>query len=79
MAGNKEFFAKAMIWFGFFMVAVFLGLGLMVIFLPVFSQQIPDPSIRKIFGFFFLAYGVFRLARITTQIRELKRKERNEQ
>jgi hypothetical protein len=78
MALKKEFFAKAMIWFGFFMVAVFIGLGIMLIFFPSVYPTM-DPDMKKIFGFFFLAYGVFRVARITTQIRELKRNERNEQ
>lgn len=65
-----------MIWFGFFMVVVFVGLGIMLIFFPVYTYL--PPEMKKIIGFFFLAYGIFRLARITSQIRELKRNERNE-
>jgi hypothetical protein len=74
MARDNYLFAKIMIWFGFFMVAVFVGLGIMMIFLPAVYPYLPS-DMRKIIGIFFLAYGIFRLARITTQIRQLKRKE----
>ena len=55
------------------MVAVFLGIGITLAFFPVYSYM--PKEIRVIFGFFFMAYGFFRLARLIQQIREQKREE----
>ena len=58
------------------MVAVFLGLGITLMVFPVFN--IPDKNIRLIFGFFFIVYGLFRLARLYQQIRENRKEINNE-
>ena len=64
-----------MIWFGFFMVAVFLCIGIALIFFPVYNY-LPG-NMKKILGLFFIAYGIFRFARLYQQITEYKRKENN--
>ena len=73
MIWDKKLFAKAMTIFGFIMVVVFIGLGIMIAFFPVYPGMTHE--IKVIFGCFFIAYGFFRLARIIQQIREQKREE----
>ncbi|MFA4851272.1 MAG: hypothetical protein WC868_07390 [Bacteroidales bacterium] len=76
MDWDRNLFFKIMTGFGFVMVAVFLGIGIALLFFPVFNI-IPDKNMRFVFGFFFIAYGLFRLARLYQQIKEQKRKEFN--
>jgi len=77
MTGNRDLFSKIMLGFGFIMVAVFIGIGLSLIFLPKFNYL--PLNMRYVVGLFFIAYGLFRIARIINQIREQKRKEYNDE
>jgi hypothetical protein len=77
MAWDKNLFSKVMIGFGFVMVAVFFGIGVALIFFPVYTYL--PPNIKTMLGAFFMAYGFFRLARIYQSIREQKRKEYNDE
>jgi prolipoprotein diacylglyceryltransferase len=77
MDWDRNLFSKIMIGFGFVMVAVFLGMGITLIYFPIFN--IPNKNMRLVFGFFFIAYGLFRMARLYQQIRERKRKEYNDE
>jgi hypothetical protein len=74
MSGGKNLFSKIMLAFGFCMVAIFFGLGIIMLSYPLPNFQFPG-NMKQILGFFFLAYGLFRLARIIQQIREQKYKE----
>lgn len=73
MAQGKNIFSKVMIGFSFVMVVVFFGLGVALIFFPVYNYL--PPNLKTVLGIFFMAYGFFRLARIYQNIREQKRKE----
>jgi cytochrome c biogenesis protein CcdA len=73
MVWDKKLFSKIMTIFGFIMVAVFFGIGITLAFFPVYTYL--PREIRIIFGFFFIAYGFFRLARIIQQLRLQKREE----
>jgi len=73
MIWDKKLFSKIMTIFGFIMVAVFFGIGITLAFFPVYTYL--PREIRIIFGFFFIAYGFFRLARIIQQLRLQKREE----
>ncbi len=65
---NKARLAKFMIIFGYFMVAVYLGLGVLL-FIPRFYPYIPS-NIKFVFAFFFMAYGLFRLVRMISKKKE---------
>jgi hypothetical protein len=73
MAWDKNLFSKVMIGFGFVMVAIFFGIGIALIFFPVYNYL--PPNLKTVLGAFFMAYGFFRLARIYQNIREQKRKD----
>jgi len=73
MAWDRNLFSKIMTGFGFVMVAVFLGLGVALWFFPVF--YFPNQNMKFILGFFFIAYGFFRLARLIQQIKEQKKEK----
>jgi len=77
MTQGKNLFSKVMIGFGFAMVAVFFGIGVTLIFFPVYMYL--PPNLKTMLGVFFIAYGFFRLARIYQNIREHKRKEYNDE
>ena len=70
MNSGGNWFEKFMIIFGFFMVALYVGLGATLMFFPAFSY-IPK-EIRVIFGFFFFVYGTFRLVRLLQKLKDLK-------
>ena len=70
---DKNLFSKIRIGFGFVMVAIFIGIGIAIIFSSKFNYL--PINMRYIVGIFFIAYGLFRIARIIHQIREQKRKE----
>ena len=61
MSDIKPFLAKFMIYFGFFMVVLYVGLGCFILY-PSTLPDIPQ-NIKFVFGFFFIAYGIFRLVR----------------
>lgn len=65
---NKSFLAKFMFVFGIVMIAVYIGLGVSLIFFPIF-MYIPQ-NMKTIFGIFFLAYGFFRLVRFYMKFKE---------
>jgi len=73
MSTGRSLFSKIMIGFGFVMVAVFIGIGMILLFFPVYNYL--PRNIKSILGVFFIAYGLFRFARIYQQIRLKKRKE----
>jgi hypothetical protein len=50
------------------MVGVYIFMGTMMLFLPVFDRMIVK-SIRVSFAIFFIAYGAFRLVRIINRKR----------
>ena len=61
-------FEKIMLYFGFFMVALYIGLGSLFLFFPVFTY-LPE-NVKTIFGAFFVIYGVFRLVRLIQKVKE---------
>jgi len=65
---NKLWLTKFMVVFGYFMVAVYLALGVLL-FIPRFYPYIPS-NIKFVFAIFFIAYGLFRLVRIISKKRE---------
>ena len=73
MAWDKNLFSKIMTIFGFFMVVVFLVLGIALVFFPVYNY-LPG-NMKIIFGVFFITYGIFRLARLIQQIRIQNKKD----
>jgi len=62
---NREWLAKFMEIFGYVMVAVYIGLGVML-FIPRFYPYVPA-NLKFAFAIFFLAYGVFRLVRMLSK------------
>ncbi len=52
------------------MVAVYIGLGISLLFFPIY-KYIPQ-NMKIIFGIFFLAYGFFRLIRTIMKLNENK-------
>ena len=68
MLQNKSNFTKFMTIFGFFMAATYIGLGI-TLFLSNFFPDIPK-NIKFVFAFFFIAYGLFRFARLWTKANE---------
>ena len=73
MAINKEIISKIFIGFNIFMIAIFFLVGFLFIYSPIYPF-IPR-NMKLIFGGFFIAYGVFRLARFLQHYKEQKRKE----
>ena len=63
MGSGDSWLVRFMFYFGFVMAAIYIGLGIILLFIPVFLY-IPK-NIRIVFGLFFLMYGLFRLVRIT--------------
>ena len=77
MALNNNLFSRIMTIFGFFMVPVYLGIGVILIYFPAYTYLPPTlpQNLKSVLGLFFIAYGIFRFARIYQKNRELKRKE----
>lgn len=71
--GNNSIFAKIMIYFGFFMVILYIGLGLFLIISPTFDY-IPS-TMKNVFAIFFIVYGIFRLVRLIMKLKELRNYE----
>ncbi len=57
-----------MLYFGFFMGVLYIGLGIIFLFFPVF-MYLPI-NVKKIFGAFFLIYGIFRIVKLIQKVRE---------
>jgi hypothetical protein len=62
MGNGDSWLGKFMMYFGMLMVAIYIGLGVVLMFVPVF-EYIPK-NMRVIFGIFFLMYGLLRSTRI---------------
>lgn len=62
---SKAGLAKFMVIFGYVMVAVYIGLGVML-FIPGFYPYVPV-NLKFVFAIFFIAYGLFRLVRILSR------------
>lgn len=62
---NKAWLAKFMTIFGYVMVVVYIGLGVMLL-MPRFYPYIPA-NLKFAFAIFFIAYGIFRLVRIRSK------------
>jgi hypothetical protein len=68
MTKGRVFLAKFMHFFGYFMALIYIGLGASLFLKQVFPS-IPE-KLKIAFALFFIAYGVFRFARLFTQNRE---------
>jgi predicted membrane protein len=65
MTFNKGWLSKFMVFFGYFMAAVYIGLGAMLFFPKVYPNI---PGVLKFsFALFFIAYGFFRLVKLITK------------
>lgn len=62
---NKAWFAKFMVFFGYLMALVYVGLGVML-FIPRVYPFIPG-VLKFSFALFFIAYGFFRLVKLITK------------
>jgi hypothetical protein len=65
MLFNKEWFSKFMVFFGYLMAFIYIGLGVML-FIPRIYPGIPR-NLKFAFSLFFIAYGLFRLVKIITK------------
>jgi hypothetical protein len=64
---SNTFFSKFMVVFGFIMVACYIGIALFLLLSPSFKYI--DLNMRMVFSFFFIAYGLFRLVRLISKIK----------
>ncbi len=65
MAVNKSWFSKFMVYFGYLMALIYIGLGAML-FLPRVYPDIPA-ALKFSFALFFIAYGLFRFVKLYTR------------
>jgi len=65
MLFSKGFFSKFMVFFGYLMAVIYIGLGAML-FIPSIYPGIPR-NLKFAFSLFFIAYGLFRLVKIITK------------
>ena len=65
MLFNKGWLSKFMIYFGYLMAAIYVGLGLVILV----TNKFPDlPAAMKFsFGLFLIAYGFYRLVKMFTK------------
>ena len=68
MARGNKTLSITMIIFGFFMVAVFIFIGLVLLYSSYYSYI--KKEVRFIFAFFFIVYGIFRLVRTALKLKE---------
>lgn len=71
MLFSKDSFSKFMVFFGYLMAVIYIGLG-SVLFIPNIYPGIPR-NLKFAFSLFFIAYGLFRLVKMIT-----KKSETNE-
>jgi len=64
MINTKAWFAQFMKVFGYFMVAVYIALGVMLLAADVYNN-IPK-NLKITFALFFIAYGFYRLVKMLT-------------
>ncbi len=69
MLFNKAWFSKFMVFFGYLMAFVYIGLGGML-FMPELYPDVPN-VLKFAFALFFISYGLFRLVKMITKKREL--------
>ncbi len=65
MIFSKESFSKFMVFFGYLMAVIYIGLGALL-FIPYIYPGIPR-NLKFAFALFFIAYGFFRLVKIITK------------
>lgn len=65
MLFSKDSFTKFMVYFGYLMALIYIGLGVML-FIPNIYPFIPR-NLKFAFSLFFIAYGLFRLVKIITK------------
>jgi hypothetical protein len=65
MLFSKGWFLKFMGIFGYFMAAIYVGLGV-VLFIPGVYPNVPG-VLKFSFALFFLAYGFYRLVKLITK------------
>jgi hypothetical protein len=73
MIFNKELFSRFMLYFGYLMSVIYIGLGGML-FVPQVYPGIPT-ALKFSFALFFIAYGIFRLVKLITRKNETKETE----
>jgi len=68
MSTGREVFAKFMVFFGYFMVIIYLRLGSSLFF----KQVLPDipQNLKYTFAVFYLAYGVLRFVKMVSGKKE---------
>jgi len=62
---SKGSFSKFMVFFGYLMAVIYIGLGGML-FIPNVYPGIPR-NLKFAFALFFIAYGAFRLVKMITK------------
>lgn len=65
MLFSKEWFSKFMVFFGYLMAIIYIGLGVLL-FVPKIYPGIPQ-NLKFAFALFFFAYGLFRLVKLITK------------
>ena len=65
MLFSKGWFSKFMVFFGYLMAIIYIGLGVLL-FVPKNFPLIPQ-NIKFAFALFFIAYGLFRLVKLITK------------
>ena len=66
---NKGWFSKFMVFFGYLMAAVYVGLGILL-FIPRVYPDVPG-VLKFSFALFFIAYGFYRLVKLRSKKTEL--------
>jgi hypothetical protein len=62
---NKGWLSKFMVFFGYVMAIIYIGLGVLL-FIPKVYPNIPG-VLKFSFALFFIAYGFFRLVKMITK------------
>lgn len=68
MLFGKGWFSKFMVYFGYLMALIYIGLGVML-FLPKVYPNIPAP-LKFSFALFFIAYGFYRMVKLFNNKKE---------
>lgn len=62
---SKGWLSKFMVFFGYLMAAIYIGLGILL-FIPKVYPYVPG-VLKFSFALFFIAYGFFRLVKLITK------------
>jgi uncharacterized membrane protein HdeD (DUF308 family) len=62
---SKGWLSKFMVFFGYLMAAIYIGLGILL-FMPKVYPYVPG-VLKFSFALFFIAYGFFRLVKLITK------------